>query len=773
MRRAAAVLLASVAWGPRIGAQGVPAPLDRRVTLELRAAPIEEGLLRLRAQGVALAWRGDQLPSGPRRSLSRRDAPVGEVLGLLIAGSGLEVRVTTAGVIVLVPRAAPAAADAQALLATGVQSLDQLVVTGSPVEPLPRRDQPTAITVVRGADLRASPHRRLGDAVRAFLPGLVLWDRGGPGPPPVPGGVRGVASFTARAPKLYVDGVEVASSELFTLLDPRGIARIEMIHGPQGAALYGPDALSGVIQIETARGEAGDVHPSPYAAAQGGVLVRDLDGTSAWRDGAAGLAAGGQAASFAVLGSATRLATDAAPADAWRLQGGGRWSVGRWRIDASARAARHEAPIERVLPLADAQAVRGSQPLEERGFGVRVAQSLGAHLTQVLVAGFHRISGSREPFRSPILPPRLPLGATNERATRASARYAASYERSRLTLATGVEWSHRLVDRSARLADGSADLSALYREALDATGAFVQARMRLGPVVLSGGARTDRISSVGAEAATPWAATTGAAWTIPLGSATVALRGAWGRALRPPEPGMRQALAAGTIRQEANAGLRAESQRGIELGGELHLATGAWFRATWFRQRAVDLLQQVDLRRPSGGTRYYQFQNVGAITNRGIELDGGFTMGRFAAAARAAFVSSRVAELAPQYTGEFSPGDPPLEVPASSGSLALRYATGGARLELGGTWLGPWTGYDWRLVYRVQAGQAPARDGARDYWLRYDAVVRPFVGATVPIAGDLALLARAEWPLGEAVSLRDNLAPALGRTLMIGLEFGR
>ncbi len=771
--RPALLVLATLVVAPRLAAQSPADPLARRVTLTVRAAPLVEALLRLRHDGAPLAWRGDQLPSDRRVTLVARAVPLGQVLDTLMQGTGLVPRVTPGGTVVLVPDTAHHAAASATLQASGIQALDQLVVTGSPVRPLPVREQPSGVTVVTAGDLALSPHRRLGDALRAYLPGLILWDRGGPGPPPSPGGVRGVASFTARAPKLYVDGIEVASPELFTLLDGRGIARVEMIHGPAGAALYGPDALNGVIQIETRKGDPGSARLAPSTSVLAGVLNRERDGASLWREGAAGLEVDAPRASVLLLGSASRIATDMAPADAWRVQGGGRIVFGSLQVEGSARAARHEAPIERTLPIGDAQSVRGLQPLEERGAGVRLRQAIGARFAQSLTAGVHRIAGSREPFRSPILPPRLPLGATNERAIRTSVRWSGMLSLDPVALSVGAEASHRRLDRSARQADGSADLSALYQEALDARGAFGQVRWHLGGLTLSGGARTDRISSVGAAAATPWAATAGAAWTVPIGLTTLRLHASWGRAIRPPESGMSRSLAVGTVHQEANPSLRAERQSGVEAGAELHFASGNWIRVTWYDQRASDLIQQVDLRRPVGALRFYQFQNVGAITNRGVELDGGATLGRFAVATRLQVVSSRVAALSPTYSGEFQVGDRPLEVPESAGSVALRYRVGSARFEGGATWLGPWTGYDWRLVYRVESGQAPLRDRARDYWLHYDGVLRPFVGATLPLGGALTLWIRGEWPAGHAVVLRDNLSPPLGRTLLVGFDLGR
>ena len=65
------------------------------------------------------------------------------------------------------------------------------------------------------------------------------------------GSIRGASSFGVSYPKVYVDGIEVANSLLVTHLDPDAISKIEVIRGPQGAALYGANAISGVMNIVT------------------------------------------------------------------------------------------------------------------------------------------------------------------------------------------------------------------------------------------------------------------------------------------------------------------------------------------------------------------------------------------------------------------------------------------------------------------------------------------------------------------------------------------
>lgn len=746
-------------------------PLDRPVTFAIRDAPLSEALLRLKRElNLPLAWRGDLLPPLTRVTVNATQEPLRDVLAQVLRQTLLIPRVTRGGTVVLMTGDAVTDRDA---MATGVHSLDQLLVTGSAVTPSAQREQPTTISVVTRRDIAASPHRRLSDAMRAFLPGVVLWDHGGVGPPAAIAGGRGVASFTSRAPKVYVDGVEVASADLFTLLDLRGVERIEMIPGPQGAALYGPEAIAGVIQLETRKGAIADAAVRPEADALAGGFSREVDGTALWREGGAAVDIDGSVAAAHALASWSRIGTDDRLTEVRRAQAGGKLRTGAVQAEWSARIAAHDAALERITPNGNLAVARGTQPLEERGLGVRMVHAASGTFSHAVTAGAHRITGSREPFRSPILAPTLPLGATNETATRSSVRWAGTFERPHLTMTLGAELSRRNLSRSARQSGGGADLSALYDEALDSRGGFAQLRLRHGGLVLSGGLRSDRISSLGTEAGTPWAATAGVSWSAPLGLNTVQLRAAWGRALRPPEPGMSIALASGSIAQQSNADLSPESQAGYEVGAEWHSPQGAWLRITWFDQRAEALIQQVDLRRTVDARRLYQFQNVGAITNRGIELDGGLEWRYVSLAGRLNIVRSRVARLSSAYTGDFTEGDPPLEVPASMASVALRHDRGLLRTEIGATWVGPWTGYDWRLIQRVEAGQTPVADRSREYWLGYDGVLRPFLGASLQVAPDLALMARLEWPTSSNAFLRDNLTPEVGRTLVVGVQFNQ
>ena len=53
--------------------------------------------------------------------------------------------------------------------------------------------------------------------------------------------------------KVFVDGIEVAF-DIVAGIDPNIIERIEVIRGPQAAAIYGSDAVGGVVSVFTKRG---------------------------------------------------------------------------------------------------------------------------------------------------------------------------------------------------------------------------------------------------------------------------------------------------------------------------------------------------------------------------------------------------------------------------------------------------------------------------------------------------------------------------------------
>jgi outer membrane receptor protein involved in Fe transport len=228
---------------------------------------------------------------------------------------------------------------------------------------------------------------------------------------------------------------------------------------------------------------------------------------------------------------------------------------------------------------------------------------------------------------------------------------------------------------------------------------------------------------------------------------------------------MSRAMAVSGLRQEANPALKPESQRGWEIGAELHFDERVVLRTTWYDQTANDLIQQVPLRR-DGVERVYQFQNLGSISNQGIELEAAWRAGRLTGTGALFFNRSRVERLSPHYTGEFQAGDEPPEVPDAVGAIRLRYDHGPLGLELGGWWLGSWTGYDWAAVLSAQ----PARAADRDYWIEYPGGFRPWVAASWRIQGGWQVHTRIDNPGNSTGTSRTNVTPPAGRVALLGIR---
>lgn len=148
---------------------------------------------------------------------------------------------------------AAASSPALAQLATPSPSGIDIVLTANR-SPTAIQRAGSAIDVVRGEDIAKTGPGGLIDAL-ANVPGLSITQNGGP---------AGTASVRIRGggvrhTLVLVDGVRmndpsVTSGEFdFGLIAPTDIERIEILRGPQ-SALYGSDALGGVINIITRRG---------------------------------------------------------------------------------------------------------------------------------------------------------------------------------------------------------------------------------------------------------------------------------------------------------------------------------------------------------------------------------------------------------------------------------------------------------------------------------------------------------------------------------------
>ncbi|HSM59365.1 MAG TPA: TonB-dependent receptor plug domain-containing protein, partial [Longimicrobiales bacterium] len=157
--------------------------------------------------------------------------------------------------------------------------LEGLVVTGSPT-PRPFDAVTTHVTVLEGEELRARGVSRVLDALRE-VPGVQLVQGGSPG---------SITSVFLRGGEsdyvlVLVDGVQVnqpGGAFDFSSLGTADVERIEVVRGP-ASALYGSDAVAGVIHVITRTG-SGPVRGS----------VRARAGSFGAREGSVAISGGSQ-----------------------------------------------------------------------------------------------------------------------------------------------------------------------------------------------------------------------------------------------------------------------------------------------------------------------------------------------------------------------------------------------------------------------------------------------------------------------------------------------
>ncbi len=151
--------------------------------------------------------------------------------------------------------------------------LNSMVVTGTPGA-VSKRSVGVSIAQIQAADIvKTQPVQDVQGLINGRAPGVTVLDNSGE----VGGGatvrIRGGSSLSlSNDPLIYVDGVRVdnaqgtgpanqsfgaSTTSRWNDINPNDIQSIEIVRGAAATALYGTDAVNGVIQIITKRGAQG------------------------------------------------------------------------------------------------------------------------------------------------------------------------------------------------------------------------------------------------------------------------------------------------------------------------------------------------------------------------------------------------------------------------------------------------------------------------------------------------------------------------------------
>ena len=166
------------------------------------------------------------------------------------------------------------------------ESLEEVVVTSTrlPGDPVESRVLPAKITVITADDIQNSGSKTVQEAIQ-YATGIVMYDQVGNAFQQTVD-LRGFNGQPVPVTSVFVDGVRVNEPDFntvnFDMIPIETIERIEIL--PGASAIYGKDALGGVINIITKRGKDkpqvtgetmfGSFHRERYSINSSGTLGR-------------------------------------------------------------------------------------------------------------------------------------------------------------------------------------------------------------------------------------------------------------------------------------------------------------------------------------------------------------------------------------------------------------------------------------------------------------------------------------------------------------------
>lgn len=692
-------------------------------------------------------------------------------------------------------------ATADFALQPAVTRLEELVTTGTLV-PTEVKALPTPVTVIREDDIaRQQPHT-MQELLRQSVPTAVAWDT--PDNPQFTVlSTRGSSAFSTGAPqmKVFVDGIEMAHGA-FAGIDPSSIGRVEVVRGPQAATIYGSNAIGGVVQVYTKRGDPDRVGPRVSAEAGLGMVQTPYAGFDGVlrQQYAASVRGGGTDVNYSLGGSYSRtgdwlpngeLSARSNPS----VYGGVHFARDIVSLDVSGRYFVNSIPSVYNPQLGSTGFFNWSKPnyLPSRS----VNQTVGARLSvaatswwqNAVTLGVDEFSADFAQERQRLTTPadtlltvgyqsfsRRSIGFNTSVKGALSARVSGSFivgfdhfSRTEQQFFTGGALNSTGVIQTAsgQSISGIRTLTKNY-------GYFGQAQVAVGDALfLTAGLRADQNTDFGDDLGTPVSPRVGVSFVQSVSGAILKLRSSYGRAIRPPSPGTKGGNISPTSVILPSPLLAPERQRGWDAGVDVTFGSHASLSVTYYNQIAENLIQLATLE--TAPILVSQYQNVGRVKNTGVEVDGTLYVGRrLQLKGQYGYARSRIAQLAPGYAGDLQLGDQSLLVPKhTAGASASLVPSDGTALTAGLTYVGSWFSTDALAFYSCLGGTAPCRPGPglRPYTTAYPGFIKLNASVTQRITSLVSGFASVDNLTNNQAYERWNLNPIMGRITTVGLRF--
>ena len=789
-------------------------PLDRSVTFHAANLSLRDALDRVAtASRIRLSYSAEQLPLDRVVCVAADGSPIGGVLSDLLTGTNVSAVVVGSDQVVLAPRAHATKSDAPAM-APSVGVLDRVVVTGTATG-APAKELSVGLDVLNGRSLARDHTNNISDALDSYVPGVWSWAQSPSSMLSSYASIRGASSFGLSYPKIYIDGIEVANPLLLSRFNPGAIDHIEVIRGPQGAALYGTDAISGVVNIVTRHDGTDGDGPQAAIRSTAGVSQTSYAHDAITQDHALSLVVGSstRSADLHVSGSTMGAFVPNGYSRDVMASGGGRIVGNAGVLTTTARLFFEQAGVP-ASPLVQApmSSSGGPQPIVSNGNGSPQSvteYTIGATATRALdqtwadsfvvgVDGYRlaNVQTNYTPIPSVVDSALRAAQGGADRATLRASRVlrlrgddptrgslTLSIEHATLRASTMTSPAFVSGTTSGEHGPGGPGTQQSRTEAerlvtwQNSTGLTAQANAAINNAVFfTSGVRLEEDTRLAPGHRFATLPMFGVSGVNDFGAFTVKLRAAYGRGIRPP--GTTQRWQLWQPQSATQAALGPEVQSGTEVGFDVMMNHALTLQVTRFDQRASGLIQQVPIVSDSeetGRRMQYVAQNVGEISNSGWEFGASSSLSRLTMNGSLASVDSRVRKLAPGYMGDLNTGDRMLQVPALTASFGATLTGDAWSTSFGGSRAFNWINYDEvALAQTWLSGTESVRQmvGAqlRNYWRQYTGGLRLRASVSHDIRRDFSVELSGDNLLNYQRGEPDNITIVPGRTIMTGVR---
>ncbi len=684
-------------------------------------------------------------------------------------------------------------ATADLALEKSVQRLDEVVTTGTLI-PTEVKALPTPITVITAEDIERLHPRRFDQLLQLAVPGAVVWEPDATDAIYVMNvSLRGVSAIGGGSPpKVYIDGIETAQ-HISLSIDPQSIERIEVLRGPQASAVYGSDAMGGVIQIFTKRGAGGRQGPQLEAQAGLGRVESAFPESGALRQEYAAAISGNMGpANYRIGGGYRRTGAwtvgfkESTPS----LNAASRFEQGPLTVDLTARfeqSGNEPGSGSLLAPAAVPQFQRIQTRFET--YGAQVAYQPLPWWQHSATVGVDRLPSSNIQYQRRLTTPAdTLLTVVEQQQQRLSVAYRTT---ATATLGSGISGTltagadHYVYTLNTFFTDGAVSTLPLViapgheisgsRARTTNTGVFAQAAMNLRETLfLTGALRIEGNSDFGSTVHWPRSTKVGLTYVHQFGAATMKLRTSYGEAIRPPTFGTKDSMdiSPGVFVQLPSPGLRPEQQIGPDAGLDLVLGRRGSLSVTYYHQTAKDLIDGVTNFQVFPFTA--QYINVARVKNTGWEFEGTLELDRLTLRGNFAVTHSR-----PEDLGNV-PADASLRVgqqmqnmPWHTAGLTLNaWLLRRTGLTAGLAYQGKWLAYDWLSYYACTGGTGPCPSvNLADYYGERPAVVKLNLAVDQQLTRMLAAYLNVEDVTNQGIKRgRFNYLPLPGRVGTIGVR---